>query len=234
MANLGKNRAVLGAVAVIAVMVGMLLLGGATGGNQVPAPEATGVTAAIPNPDGTQAGQFAVRDYVDFDQATAIDGPSSDWLGPLAGMVVKLAFVIALIYLVVRILKRYVYRGAPVASARKPVSVLSSVSLAPNRTVFVLDVAGKLLVVGATSSQMSLLTEVTDPQAVEEMRLLSAENPPVDQFGAILSAFGRRLGDQDSAGLGVAMVGSFQSMVRDGREFVKTRLAEAGERPKRG
>ncbi|MDO8690649.1 MAG: flagellar biosynthetic protein FliO [Dehalococcoidia bacterium] len=228
MANLGKNRAVLGAVAVIAVIVGMLFLGGTTGGNQSPAPEATGGS------DGNQAGQFVVRDYADFGQGTGVDAPSSDWLGPLAGMAVKLAFVIVLIYLVIRILKRYVYRGAPATSARKPVSVLSSVSLAPNRMVYVLEVAGKLLVVGATSSQMSLLTEVTDPQSVEEVRLLSAENPPADQFGAILNAFGRRLGDPEPAGLSGAMVGSLQSMVRDGRDFVKTRLAGTGERPNQG
>lgn len=226
MSDIGKNRTLLASIAAIAIIVGLVFLGGMPKGETPVSPAASQAAPSATGSDGAQAEQFAVRDYSDFGQGAGVDLPSSDWLGLLAGMVLKLAFVIGLIYLVVLVLKRYYRRGRTAASTRKPVSVLSSTNLAPNRTVYVLEVARKVLVVGATTGQLSLLTEVTDPEAIEEVRLLSAESPGADQFGSLLSAFGRRLGDQDGELPSSPIVTSLQAKVREGRDFVHSKVAQ--------
>lgn len=226
MSDIGRNRTVLGSIAAIVIVVGLLLMSGMPGGSAPASPSPGPATPAVADTNTSQPDQFAIRDYSEFEQGGGVDLPSSDWLGLLAGMALKLAFVIALIYLVIRVLKHYVYKRRPQQVARRPVSVLSSVNLAPNRTVYVLDVAGKLLVVGATPGQMSLLTEVTDPAAIEEVRLLSAESPPADQFGSIMSAFGRRWGSQDATASASPLGLALQDKLVEGRGYVQSKISE--------
>lgn len=193
MTFIGRTRILVAAIAVAVIVVGLLLAGGMPSVG-APAPPATRTSTGADSQSG-QVQQFAVRDYSELSRSPEADLPSSDWLGLLAGMAVKLLLVIALIYVAIRALRHYVYRSpGDTTGKRKPIFLLGSLNLSQNRTVYVLEVARKVLVVGATPSQVSLLAEVTDAEAIDEMRVLSADSPPADQFSSLLNIFKRRLG----------------------------------------
>lgn len=217
MTDIKRNRIVLTSVAVVAIIIGLLLVGGLpTSGAPTVSPGGPAVAGQNGGASG-QREQFLVRDYTDLSREPMSDLPSSDWLGLVAGMVLKLGFVVALIYVSIRALRHYVGRSKAAAPAKKPLHVLGSMNLAPNRTVYLLEVARKVLVVGATPGQMSLLTEVTDGEAIEELRLLAADSPPADQFSSILSAFTRRLGDRPTDARGSTLLNALQGRVGGGR-----------------
>ncbi len=182
MNDIKRNRTLLAIMAVLSVVAGVWLAGALPKGPS-PAMPAGGQAAAQAAPAGSE--EYLLRDYGEFGNGAAADLPAMDWLG----LGVKLAFVIALIYLGIWALRRYVYRDPAVTADRRPVSLLGSLNLTPSRTVYVLEVGGKVIVVGATASQMALLTEVTDPAAVEQMRGQPGEEVALPgQFSALLGA----------------------------------------------
>lgn len=76
----------------------------------------------------------------------------------------KLIAVIALIYATAAVARRYLLRSPGLT--RTAVRVLETTSLAPKKTVYVLEVGGRVLVVGASESSLSTLAEFTDPDEV--------------------------------------------------------------------
>lgn len=92
----------------------------------------------------------------------------SDWPQELIDLSIKLLLVIGLLLTVVWLLRRYVGGGTSSANGRhSTITVLEQKHLAPNRAIYVVNAAGKVLVIGATQGQMSLLTEVTDPKMLD-------------------------------------------------------------------
>jgi flagellar protein FliO/FliZ len=62
--------------------------------------------------------------------------------------------------------------------------VLASLPLGQSRGVFVVEVAGKFLVLGVTDHSVNLLQEITDPEAIERLRITTPSLPP-NQFDAV-------------------------------------------------
>lgn len=226
MADIGRNRTLLTAAAAIAIVVGLLLVGGTPGAAVPASPSAQEPTIVAAQTGEEPAGEFMVRDYSEYSDKPLADLPSSDWLGLLAGMVVKLAFVLALIYVAILGLRRYVYHGRSAVPGRKPVSVLGLQNLSPGRTVYVLEVGRKVLVVGATQTQLSLLTEVSDPEAIEEMHALHLENPAADQFSSLLNSARRQFRMQDTVPPDSSSVEPLQQKIQEGHDFMQSKLAE--------
>jgi len=87
----------------------------------------------------------------------------------LGDIAIKLIAVLGLIYASLMLLKRFGVGGmggnAGGASNGPDVRVLSSIALAPNRSVHVIQVPGKTLLVGATPTSVNLLTELDDEPA---------------------------------------------------------------------
>ncbi|MCL5961050.1 MAG: flagellar biosynthetic protein FliO [Chloroflexi bacterium] len=224
MSDIGRNRAVLTSVAAIVIVLGLVVVG------QMPKstpPSPPNQTASV-SIDATESPgeQFAVRDYADFSSGAESDIVSSDWLGLLVGMVAKLALVIVLIYGAIMVLRRYVYRNHLVPSGHKPIAMLGSLNLAPSRTVYVIEVGRKILVVGGTQNQLSLLTEIADPEAADEVRALSTPGPALGQFSTLLNVANRRLGVRDVGETDSTVVDPVQVKIHEGREFIDKKLAD--------
>ncbi|MBN2233013.1 MAG: flagellar biosynthetic protein FliO [Deltaproteobacteria bacterium] len=102
--------------------------------------------------------------------ATAATPPSL--LGSGVRMASVLCGVLALFLLLVGPLKKGLARfGGGSGDPRGLVRVLRTVPLGMKRQIMFIEIAGEVLVVGASGDRLSLLTRIDDPAKVEELRL---------------------------------------------------------------
>ncbi len=90
-----------------------------------------------------------------------------EWI--LFKTLLSLAAVLALMVGVVVLLKKYVYQGKGGSAAIVPVEVLGQKALAPKRSVVVLKVMHKILVVGMSEEGMHTLTTIDDEESLAEI-----------------------------------------------------------------
>lgn len=86
--------------------------------------------------------------------------------------VAVLAVIVVVIYLIFRFLLRSRSR---VIADTEMIRVLATFPLAANRLIKVVDIAGKILVLGVTDANITLITEVEDKELVDRIRLLSSK-----------------------------------------------------------
>lgn len=85
--------------------------------------------------------------------------------------------------------------------------VLASEAVTPKHRVMLIDLLGEIMVVGVSGEQMNLLTRITDPERVEELRLLQQTGGPLSGgFGGYLRGLIERspVGGQPESGSSVA------------------------------
>ncbi len=85
-------------------------------------------------------------------------------------MILSLGAVLALMFGLVFVLKRFGVAGGVSSELSVPIHILGRKSLQPKKSVVVLKIAGKILVVGISEQGMNMLTELTD----EEVRASGA------------------------------------------------------------
>ncbi len=64
-------------------------------------------------------------------------------------------------------------------SGHEAIQILSTVSVGTNKFVQIIDVAGKVFLLGVSDSSINLLTEITDREEIDRIRLLSSRSTPV-------------------------------------------------------
>ncbi len=64
-------------------------------------------------------------------------------------------------------------------SGQEAIQILSTVSLGTNKFVQIVDVAGKVFLLGVSDSNINLLTEIKDREDIDRIRLLSSRSTPV-------------------------------------------------------
>jgi len=89
--------------------------------------------------------------------------------------VAVLAVIIIAIYLVFRFLLKSRKR---VVSDTEMIKVLATYPISANRLIKVVDIAGKILVLGVTDSNINLITEVEDKEISDRIKLLSSKEGP--------------------------------------------------------
>lgn len=88
----------------------------------------------------------------------------------VASLLIKLAVVLVLIYLTVFGLRWFGNRTRRAVMGDSAISVLEKTPLAQNRELYLVDVADRVLLLGATASAINVLTEITDASALEDLR----------------------------------------------------------------
>ena len=83
-----------------------------------------------------------------------------EWV--VAKMVLSLGAVLLLMYGLVYVLKRFVLPGAAGAHQQVPIDIIGRRVLQPKKSVVVMKVAGKVLVVGMTEHGMQTLAELAE------------------------------------------------------------------------
>lgn len=194
----------------LAVLAGVLLLalsqltpaGGV--GAAAPAP-AVGAGAAAQPAAGN--GSF-LRDY----QSLQTEFQPLPWWTLAGDVAVKLLLVLGLFFLAVRLLKPLA-RGATTTAPPGLVNILGTVPLGPQRQLYLLEVGEKVILVGATSQQLSALGEISDPDVVERLRAAqrAASVPFAEQLSGLVEQWAPRV---------------LREQFQEGQSALRERLAE--------
>ena len=132
---------------------------------------------------------FYVRDYAELTSAAA----AQPWWALTFDLVVKLGLVIGLIYVVMWLLRTYLGGKRPLIRSTGRLDVLEASALAPGRSLYLVEVADRVLVLGATSGSLSTLAEITDPGAIEMLKKRAADQDGPPPFAEQLEAITRSL-----------------------------------------
>lgn len=132
---------------------------------EVPAPEKSTPPAEekiIPQsaePGGT---------YLEYQEPQPISAPKA--LPLLIKTVISLTIIVDLIYLSVYMIKQLQNRRSQISQGGKLIKTIDVLYLSPQRTIYLLGLPNKILVVGATDQNMNLLSEITEPGLVNDIK----------------------------------------------------------------
>jgi flagellar protein FliO/FliZ len=107
--------------------------------------------------------------------------PPADFTSALTQMLVGLFLVLAVLVGLYWLVRRFLPRPALAGGAH--LRMLGRLNLGPRKYLALVEVAGRVLVLGVTSERISLLETVREPKRVAEMT--------ADQGGSFLKAFKR-------------------------------------------
>ena len=85
-------------------------------------------------------------------------------------MLSMLALVLGIMFLLFFGFKKYVLKNTMFGGGGKLVNVLGSGFLGPKKNIVLVEVAGEVLVLGMSQDNISLLTNITDPEKIEEIK----------------------------------------------------------------
>lgn len=151
-------------------------------------------TAAVAVTDATSRRLFGAEvDTQDAMPPKDDGGTVAFGAGDILNLIVRLAAVAGIIYLAVWLLRRWMRRNGGPAFVGGRVRVLETMGLAANRLLYVVDVGDKVLLVGATPQQLSLLTELTDDDTIAAFRAGAGARPAFGGFADHLRGLTARL-----------------------------------------
>jgi flagellar biogenesis protein FliO len=100
-----------------------------------------------------------------------------------AWLIFKTIFVIGLLVGGFYYFFRFVTKKAGIqVLGRDVVQVMSIVPLGQNKFLQVVDLAGRILVLGVCDGNISLIAEIREKDEIDRIRLLSSKSTPVEQF----------------------------------------------------
>ena len=123
----------------------------------------------------TGENDLAIKDFKDEDFKPKVEEESSVWL--FIKMILLLGIFGGGFY--------YFYRFVTKKTGMnlfggEAIKVLSIVPLGQNKFLHVVDLAGKVLVIGVADSTINLISEITEKDQVDRIRILSSRTPPPD------------------------------------------------------
>ncbi len=133
-------------------------------------------TAQTVNNSGANSGNNAVpgQGFGEEDFKPKVEEESVAW------MIIKTILVLALFIGGFYMFFKFVSQRAGLQiSGQEAIQILSTVSLGTNKFVQIVDVAGKVFLLGVTDSSINLLTEIKDREEIDRIRLLSSRSTPV-------------------------------------------------------
>lgn len=115
---------------------------------------------------------------IDADQSIGI----TESLGPITRMVAALIVVILCIYIGLFVLRKMMGKRHHAITDSGALQVLQTVHLAPRRSVSLIKVANRAVLIGVTDNQLSVLTELSEEETSEIIQASQSSLEP-EQFG---------------------------------------------------
>ncbi|MCZ6800516.1 MAG: flagellar biosynthetic protein FliO [Nitrospirae bacterium] len=100
-----------------------------------------------------------------------------DFASEVYKMAGSLALVVVLMLGVLVVLKRFMGEG-PTGIGGRVIRSLGGLRLGPGKSIVLVEVAGEVLVLGATSKELTLLTRIEDPHRVQQLRPVGGQKLP--------------------------------------------------------
>lgn len=107
-------------------------------------------------------------------------------------MFTTLAIVIGIMIGALYLMKKYLYQSPVAAGSSGVIRVISSYHLGPKKSIVLVEVLGEVLLLGVSDHQMSMLTTISDPDAMEKLNNLrrkEAYSPVFDPLSRCKSLF---------------------------------------------
>lgn len=103
-------------------------------------------------------------------------------------MLLILGAVVAVIYLAVRLLRRGMRRQLP---QNDLIRLLGTRALSANRALHVVELGNQVFLVGAAENGISLISQITDQETLDSLRLARTQAPPqtIQGFAQFLQSF---------------------------------------------
>lgn len=117
-------------------------------------------------------------------------------------MLAALAIVIALMIIAMYFIKKYFFHSLPEMSGSAMINVVSTRHLSPKNSLMLVEVLGQVMLVGISSQQMSMLSHINDPAAMEKIKNarlkegLFSEANPLARYKSLFRNFGRMRKDR--------------------------------------
>ena len=143
----------------------LLLVAGALNSQATPAAPITDETALTITDEGTPTPPGA-----NGEATQALTGDVGVW--DFVRMIFILAVVVGLVYAFIYFMKKAGKIGNPTLEG---VQILGSQILTGNRVLYVVDVAGEVLLLGAGDASITLIKEITDPEVKDALRRQSSK-----------------------------------------------------------
>lgn len=115
---------------------------------------------------------------------------TSSWLatsGYIVSLLLTFLLVLGLAYLTSRFVGKKMAGGAGLGNGK----VYATLSLGHNRGVYVIEIAGKFMVLGVTEQNITMLTEVSSLSDIEQLKATQNLGMPPEQFSSV---FHKQLG----------------------------------------
>lgn len=108
----------------------------------------------------------------------------------LLSLMFKLALVLGLIWLCARLLRKY--RPQLVQSPTTPMTLLARQSLSAGTDLFLVDVGGRLLLLGGGNGHLTLISEIHDALIADRLRAEAVLNPPTPTWTEVMAQWKNR------------------------------------------
>ena len=119
---------------------------------------------------------------------------SASWFSTLAYLFSLLAVFVLVLFLSY-IAARFVGGRFSAFTSNGGGRMISSVALGPKMSVAIVEIAGQMLILGVTEHNVSLLSEVTDPEEIDKLERMSlTKNLSTDVFSEQFAALSNVLG----------------------------------------
>jgi flagellar protein FliO/FliZ len=106
---------------------------------------------------------------------------ASSWLAA-SGYVVSLILTFLLVLGLAYFTSRFVAKRFNASAGPNSGKIYTTLSLGPNRFVYVVEIAGKFMVLGVSEQSISLLKEIIDPEDIEKLKIPADTPFPPEQF----------------------------------------------------
>jgi len=114
-------------------------------------------------------------------------------------ILITLALVLVIFWVIFRFIVRPLMRGAVIGRGVEEFRIVAALPIAPTKSVQIVKMVDRLLVIGVAEGGMNLLSEITDPELVSEMlTALDAKNPA--KYHPFRKAFDTILTRKDKTG----------------------------------
>jgi flagellar biosynthetic protein FliO len=109
-------------------------------------------------------------------------------------MIFALAVILGLLLGAVYLLKRFLPNTAPGFADNSLIQVISARYIGPKSSVMIVEILGKVVVIGVSADNLSYITEITGEEAMEKLKAVKAQSkamPSLSNYMKKNEVFGR-------------------------------------------